>query len=367
MHNIVDCSGDTGGYSVSILHLLFGFSGRISRKTYIIAVTLLAIVMSALMFSASVLAIGNWYFAPSRLEDVKIWLMIYGVMMLVGFWPTLALVTKRLHDRNYPMWVGLVFYFSMLIFVVPILWIYRLNPENIEIELLGLFEAYTLILVLLFWPLSFWLGAQLTFMRGVAGSNAWGPDPLEGRPLPGYERRTFWNVVFNPDGRMRRGMWWLMFGSLLVLFVVWGAIYGIGMRSAIPQGASPEWLKSAEGQRVVTNAALPIAIPLTLLFYLLIWAAFAAGTKRLHDRGRSGWVLASYYIPFALVIIGGALTPNSLHGGASSAELMRWLLISAGVIFAGLTLWLLVELGFLKGQAGANAYGPGPESETSTV
>jgi uncharacterized membrane protein YhaH (DUF805 family) len=33
-------------------------------------------------------------------------------------------------------------------------------------------------------------------------------------------------------------------------------------------------------------------------------------------------------------------------------------MIAAGVILAGLSLWLLVELGFLKGEPRENAYGP---------
>lgn len=57
---------------------------------------------------------------------------------------------------------------------------------------------------------------------------------------------------------------------------------------------------------------------------LQTWASLAIAVKRAHDRGRSGWFVLVGLIP----IVGG--------------------------------LWLLVELGFLKGTDGDNAYGPDP-------
>lgn len=64
---------------------------------------------------------------------------------------------------------------------------------------------------------------------------------------------------------------------------------------------------------------------LSSIFSLVgIWFSLAAGAKRCHDRGRSGWFQAIVLIP----IIG--------------------------------PIWLLVELGFLKGTEGENRFGPDP-------
>ncbi len=64
---------------------------------------------------------------------------------------------------------------------------------------------------------------------------------------------------------------------------------------------------------------------LSSIFSLIgIWFSLAAGAKRCHDRGRSGWFQAIMLIP----IIGG--------------------------------IWLLIELGFLKGTEGENRFGPDP-------
>jgi uncharacterized membrane protein YhaH (DUF805 family) len=152
-----------------------------------------------------------------------------------------------------------------------------------------------------------------------------------------------------------------MFVSLLILFEIWGAIYGTllaAAMSSIPQASDPAWIASPGGQQAISQAILPIAIPLTLVLYLLLWPALAAGTKRLHDRGRSGWLLASYYVPFALFSIAGSMLQGSAHDAAVPEGPALWLMIAGGVIWAGLSLWLLVELGFLKGEPRENAYGP---------
>lgn len=350
---------------MNIWHLLLSFSGRISRKTYIIATILLVLVMYALMLAIIAIATGDpfsfefWGFRP---DSMSVWGPIYGGVTLVALWPGLALTTKRLHDRNYPMWVGVAFYLVLIIATVALF-----GFGLVSFDVAGAPKAsreYVLIAALVQMPASLWFTAQVMFMRGVAGPNAWGPDPLAGRPLPGHEPSTFWNVVFNPDGRMTRKTWWLMFVSLLVLFVIWGAVYGVATFSAIsslPQAADPAWLQSPEGKGAVMRAILPAVIPLTLVLYLLLWPALAAGTKRLHDRGRSGWTLALYYVPLALMAIAGSMVPVPADGAVPDTSVLL-LMGAAGLIFAGLSLWLLVELGFLRGQPRENAYGPDPRT-----
>ena len=64
---------------------------------------------------------------------------------------------------------------------------------------------------------------------------------------------------------------------------------------------------------------------LSTIFGLVgIWFSLAVGAKRCHDRNRSGWFQAIVLIP----IIGA--------------------------------IWLLIELGFLKGTEGENRFGPDP-------
>ncbi len=339
--------------------LLFSFSGRISRKRYVIAIAVFTLATLSVVSGASALVAGDPFssaFWGFRRENFGVWGPIYGGVMLVALWPGLALITKRLHDRNYPMWIGASFYLGLPIAALALLWFGR---ESVDLAKPS--QEFTIVTTQVLWPISMWFAAQSMFMRGVPGPNAFGPDPLAGHPLPGHEPRTFWNVVFNPDGRMNRKMWWLMFVSLLILFVIWGVIYGAAIyfaMSSVPQASDAAWLASPEGKQAFMRATLPAIIPLTLVLYFLLWPALAAGTKRLHDRGRSGWVLASYYVPFALFAIAGMMLQDSNSAGAPPDGPARWLMIAGGVILAALSLWLLVELGFLRGQPRENAYGP---------
>jgi len=68
-----------------------------------------------------------------------------------------------------------------------------------------------------------------------------------------------------------------------------------------------------------------------LLSLALLWPSISISAKRCHDRGRSGWFLLIGLIP----VVGG--------------------------------LWLLVELGFLRGTVGANPYGDDPVLATTGV
>src|SRR5713101_511566 len=59
-----------------------------------------------------------------------------------------------------------------------------------------------------------------------------------------------------------------------------------------------------------------------VLFPVSLWPNIAVGIKRCHDRNRHGWFLLISFIPFLGII------------------------------------WLLIELGFLRGTIGPNRFGP---------
>ncbi|MGH6958335.1 MAG: DUF805 domain-containing protein [Caulobacteraceae bacterium] len=72
---------------------------------------------------------------------------------------------------------------------------------------------------------------------------------------------------------------------------------------------------------------------------LLYWGACVL-SKRLHDRGRSGWWAA--LVLFALI----AVWPSP-HGFAA-------------FLFTLILVWAAVELGLMQGETGANRFGPSP-------
>jgi uncharacterized membrane protein YhaH (DUF805 family) len=88
-----------------------------------------------------------------------------------------------------------------------------------------------------------------------------------------------------------------------------------------------------------------------ILLLALIVSNIFVGIKRLHDRGKSGWWLLVFY-----------LVPILLHG-VPLLDVV-WELTSLHPIFelasAAVSIWAVVELGFLRGTPGSNQYGPDP-------
>lgn len=106
-------------------------------------------------------------------------------------------------------------------------------------------------------------------------------------------------IYFGFSGRLNRQRYWLSYLVFTVVMVV--------IIAALVGMAGPEAEPS----------------PVLLLLYIpLIWVSLAIQIKRFHDRDKSGWWVLISFIP----IIG--------------------------------PLWLLVELGFLSGDDGANRFGP---------
>jgi uncharacterized membrane protein YhaH (DUF805 family) len=123
------------------------------------------------------------------------------------------------------------------------------------------------------------------------------------------------------EGRHARKSFWLAILVMLViswiLQIIVFSVFGGGMMAMDPN-ASPE------AQMAAMNA---IWLPLGIVVLLTIWPTLAIYTKRWHDRNKSGW----------------------------------WSLIGLVPLIGGI--WLLVELGFLRGTEGPNKYGPDPISD----
>ncbi len=94
-----------------------------------------------------------------------------------------------------------------------------------------------------------------------------------------------------------------------------------------------------------------MAAPLLIFLIPFIWIGFALAVKRLHDRNKSAWWLLIFY-----------LLPSILEGVGKVAD-------GVGIAFSfasiGLSIWALVELGFLRGTPGPNDYGPDPLATTA--
>lgn len=72
----------------------------------------------------------------------------------------------------------------------------------------------------------------------------------------------------------------------------------------------------------------------------LIYAGACVLSKRLHDRGRSGWLAA----PILFAIVACWPHPDSF----------------LDFLFAAIVLWAVIDLGAMPGEAGTNRFGPNP-------
>jgi uncharacterized membrane protein YhaH (DUF805 family) len=124
------------------------------------------------------------------------------------------------------------------------------------------------------------------------------------------------------DGRIPRKTFWLALLVMLVIswilqFIIF-AIFGGGAMTVDPT-LSPE-AQAAAMEQAMSGMMLPLGI----VILLTLWPSLAIYAKRWHDRNKSGWWSLIMLVP----IIGG--------------------------------IWMLVELGFLRGTEGANRFGPDP-------
>ena len=111
---------------------------------------------------------------------------------------------------------------------------------------------------------------------------------------------------------------------------------------------------------------LPIVGTIATLALLYPWTALLA--KRLHDFGRSGWLVL---VPAAPAAVSGALAlvatlamSNVATVGSAFAIAGSALLISTVAMLIGLG--FLIWAGLKDGDPGANAYGPSPD-ETALI
>jgi uncharacterized membrane protein YhaH (DUF805 family) len=113
-------------------------------------------------------------------------------------------------------------------------------------------------------------------------------------------------LLFSFEGRIPRSTYWLWY---CLPYVV---IYLLTVLIDIAAGT----YNASEGIGVVSG----------LFVLLALYPSIAVAVKRCHDRDRSGWFLLVGIIPLV-------------------------------------NLWVLVELGFLRGTVGPNRYGPDPLTE----
>ena len=164
----------------------------------------------------------------------------------------------------------------------------------------------------------------------VRGAGAPPPPPMRdsapayrGTPMPDASNAGIARLWFGFSGRANRAKWWLVTVINVVIIAVLTGVAVVGDSVAL-------W------------------VGFVIVLFALWVSSVAIAIKRLHDRGKSGWwVLVFIFVPGLLQGLGSRLgdpVPMMILGLAGLA----------------ISIWALVELGFLRGTQGDNAYGPDP-------
>jgi uncharacterized membrane protein YhaH (DUF805 family) len=124
-----------------------------------------------------------------------------------------------------------------------------------------------------------------------------------------------WKTLFvSADGRLARTSFWIAAAILLIVMATYEGL--------VAGAAALHWI-----------TGWPI-------YLLALFFGTCVLSKRLHDRGRSGWFAA----PILFSLIGVWTGFNS----------------PADTVFLVILIWATVELGVLSGEVGANRFGPNP-------
>jgi uncharacterized membrane protein YhaH (DUF805 family) len=144
-------------------YLYTSFDGRINRKPYWLASLLLAVILMVVGVLVGFLAGAA---ATGALGIVTL------LIQLVALYPSLALMTKRLHDRNHPGWWAAFIMVPIILNSVTNLIGITGNPLNMNV--------LDYVLMLVTFVVAVWFFIELGCLRGTVGPNEYGPDPLGG-------------------------------------------------------------------------------------------------------------------------------------------------------------------------------------------
>ncbi len=144
------------------------------------------------------------------------------------------------------------------------------------------------------------------------------------------------------DGRLNRQAWWLSVIALIVVAVVlsWiiGLVMGTGGMLTLEQAMDPAYLQRAAWQGLIVSV-------------ITAYPYIAISVKRRHDRNNKG------YDAIGLIVVGILYNLLQALGIITMGNTVGMIV---GLVFAVYAIYMLVQLGFLKGTAGPNDYGPDP-------
>jgi len=142
-------------------HFLFSARVRMSRSQFwlkwFLPVVAIYIVLEIILVAA--LASGN----SRTVGVIGVILLIFS---LITLWPGIAIMVKRIHDRNKSGWLALAFYVPLVLYYIIIAAGGEQNPAAILLSVVVL-------------GIGIWFFIEFGCMRGTVGANKYGPDPVQ--------------------------------------------------------------------------------------------------------------------------------------------------------------------------------------------
>ncbi len=159
----------------------FSAKGRISRSQYWLRFML---PYFAISFGLQLIAEAT---EEKSLAHGAIGLILFA-FSIVALWPSLAILIKRMHDRNRSGWLCLLLYGPLIVFMVLLtIWIATSAAAIAAMVAAGSLAAAPLIGVLgivvvmsglVCGAIGLWFFIEFGCLRGTIGSNRYGPDPV---------------------------------------------------------------------------------------------------------------------------------------------------------------------------------------------
>jgi uncharacterized membrane protein YhaH (DUF805 family) len=148
-----------------------------------------------------------------------------------------------------------------------------------------------------------------------------------------------YDFFFGFDGRINRAKYWRVILLNFICLMIFMLVVPLSIGSSF-YNADPTWAKP------LTLALLAGTMGPVLI--ISTWCFAAMSIKRLHDRNKSGWWLALFFIA------------PSLLGKLSDRLDDQTAVFIIGLVGFGLSVWCFVEIFCLKGTKGPNRFGSDP-------
>lgn len=174
------------------------------------------------------------------------------------------------------------------------------------------------------------------------------------------------------EGRISRKTFWLgvlglVVVNLLISFLIMPLV-GVSMMPNMAALADPS-ADAAAVSKMITDSIRASSWAGLVMFIVFAYPAYAVMIKRRHDKDNNGMDVVVYLGVTALLVLVQALGIgyDTMTIGEISVPTPSMVLTLLSAVVGIYAIYLIVVLGFLRGTAGPNQYGPDPLGGTAVA